>query len=168
MKKSTETETKAHTPVIVSMKRLTNLRQRSREFMRSPFRRALGSSHNQQASEPLRMNVRRKSTSPNSIGIDNAIAGSFGELVGDNGKQSNNQRESEALMTGALPMTMVTAMVSPRARARARKMEPMIAARAKGTTTFQVDSQCVEPRERAASRWSRGTESNTSRETEMM
>ncbi len=65
-------------------------------------------------------------------------------------------------------MTMVTAMVSPRARARARKIEPKIPVRAKGTTTFQVDSQRVEPRERAASRWSRGTERSTSRDTEMM
>src|SRR6202043_3127886 len=74
----------------------------------------------------------------------------------------------EALIVGVLPMTMVTAMVSPRARASAKKIEPMMPVRANGTTTFQVDSQRVEPRARAASRWSRGTESRTSRETEMM
>ena len=65
-------------------------------------------------------------------------------------------------------MTMVTAMVSPRARASARKIEPMMPVLAKGTTTFQVDSQRVEPSASAASRWSRGTDSSTSRDTEMM
>jgi len=53
--------------------------------------------------------------------------------------------KSEALIVGVFPMTIVTAIVSPRARASARKIEPMMPVRAKGTTTFQVDSQRVEP-----------------------
>ena len=76
--------------------------------------------------------------------------------------------KSELLMVGVLPMTMVTATVSPRARAKARNIEPMMPARANGTTTFQVDSQRVEPSARAASRWSRGTAIRISRETEIM
>ncbi len=75
---------------------------------------------------------------------------------------------SDALMDGVFPITIVTAMVSPNARARARKIEPMMPVRAKGTTTFQVDSHRVAPRARAASRWSSGTDSSTSRDTEMM
>ena len=63
---------------------------------------------------------------------------------------------------------MVTAMVSPRARAIERNTEPMIPVRANGTTTFQVVSQRVAPRPSAASRWSLGTDINTSRDTEMM
>ena len=46
---------------------------------------------------------------------------------------------SEALILASLPITIVTAIVSPSARARARKTEPMIPVRAQGTTTFQVD-----------------------------
>src|SRR5438034_639827 len=38
-------------------------------------------------------------------------------------------------------MTMVTAMVSPRARASARNTEPKMPLRAKDTTTCQADSQ---------------------------
>ena len=72
------------------------------------------------------------------------------------------------MICGVLPITIVTAMVSPSARAKARKMEPMMPVLAKGTTTFQVVSQRVDPSANAASRWSRGTASNTSRETEMM
>src|SRR5260370_29482976 len=63
---------------------------------------------------------------------------------------------------------MVTAMVSPSARASARKIEPKIPVRANGTTTFQVASQRVAPNASAASRCSRGTESSTSRETEII
>ena len=65
-------------------------------------------------------------------------------------------------------MTMVTAMVSPKARANARKMDPMIPSRAWGTTTCQVDSHLVAPSARAASRCSRGTASSDSREMEMI
>jgi len=95
MKKSTETETKAHTPVMVSMKRLTNLRQRRREFMRSPIPPpALGSSHNQQASEPVE-NERQKKEYESQLnkGLIMQIAGSFGELVGDNGGDRITGRE---------------------------------------------------------------------------
>ncbi len=74
----------------------------------------------------------------------------------------------EALMCGSFPITIVTAMVSPRARAKARKIEPMMPSRAYGTTTCQVDSHFVAPSARAASRCSRGTSSRASREIEMM
>ena len=69
---------------------------------------------------------------------------------------------------GSLPITIVTAMVSPRARANARNIDPIIPVRAHGTTTCQVDSQRVAPKPKAASRCSRGTVNSTSRETEMM
>ena len=62
--------------------------------------------------------------------------------------------EVAATVTSRYPSTRVVilTMVSPRARAKARKIEPMMPVRAKGTTTFQVDSQRVAPRARAASR----------------
>ena len=75
---------------------------------------------------------------------------------------------NDALICGLFPMTMVTAMVSPSARAKARNTEPMMPVRAHGTTTCQVASQRVAPIASAASRCSRGTLSNTSRDTEMM
>ena len=62
---------------------------------------------------------------------------------------------------------MVTAMVSPKARARLRKTDPKMPSLAYGTTTCQVLSQRVAPKARAASRCSRGTASSDSRETEM-
>src|SRR6266852_2292102 len=70
---------------------------------------------------------------------------------------------NEALIVGVFPMTMVTAIVSPSARASAKKIDPMIPVRANGTTTFQVDSQRVAPNASAASRWSLGTDISTSR-----
>ena len=72
------------------------------------------------------------------------------------------------MIVGLFPTTMVTAMVSPSARAMARKTDPMMPRRAYGTTTCQVVSHRVAPNASAASRRSRGTASNTSRETEMM
>jgi len=59
------TETKAHTPVMVSMKRLTTCASET-EFMRSPFRRPAGSSHNQQASEPVENERQKKEYESNS------------------------------------------------------------------------------------------------------
>src|ERR1017187_8877999 len=75
---------------------------------------------------------------------------------------------NDALICGVLPITMVTAMVSPRARASARKMDPMMPVEALGITTRQMVCHWLAPRARDASRWSRATESRTSRETEMM
>ena len=97
------------------------------------------------------------------------IAGGLGELVGDH--RCDGVAGRKAAKRGwreSLPITMVTAMVSPRARARARKIDPIMPSRAKGTTTCQVDSHLVAPSASAASRWSRGTASNASREMEMM
>src|ERR1035438_7368392 len=63
---------------------------------------------------------------------------------------------------------MVTAMVSPRARAKPRKIEPRMPSLAYGTTICQVVSHLVAPKARAASLWSRGTARRDSRETDMM
>src|SRR2546427_3061286 len=119
--------------------------------------------------KPLSMKVRMKSTRPSSIKdcVCRSPVASVNSLAMTAAMEYPGEKR-EALMMGVLPMTMVTAIVSPRARARARKTEPKMPAQAKGTTTFHVDSQRVAPRERAASRWSRGTERSTSRETEMI
>ena len=53
---------------------------------------------------------------------------------------------SEELMRCALPMTKVTAMVSPSARPRPSMMPPTMPVRAYGTTTCQITSQVVAPR----------------------
>ena len=71
-------------------------------------------------------------------------------------------------MAGSLPITIVTAIVSPSARARARKTDPMMPSRANGRTALKVDSHFVAPKASAASRCSRGTARSASRETEMM
>ena len=63
---------------------------------------------------------------------------------------------------------MVTAIVSPSARASARKTEPMIPVRAYGTMTFHVDSHFVAPNASAASRCSVGTANRIPREMEMI
>ena len=55
------------------------------------------------------------------------VSGGLRELVGDYGGYGAN---NEAWMLGSFPMTMVTAMVSPKARARPRKIEPKIPNRA--------------------------------------
>src|SRR5258707_621556 len=118
---------------------------------------------------PFRMNVSRKRTSPSAISdckYKSPVASVNSLAITAAIEQPG--AKSEAAILGVLPITMVTAMVSPRARASARKIEPMMPVFAKGTTTFQVDSHRVEPRANAASRWSRGTESRTSRDTEMM
>ena len=53
---------------------------------------------------------------------------------------------SEALMRCALPMTNVTAMVSPSARPRPSMMPPTMPTREYGTTTCQMTSHVVVPR----------------------
>ena len=55
--------------------------------------------------------------------------------------------KSERLICGLLPITMVTAMVSPSALASARKIDPKMPRRAKGTTTREVVCQRVAPRQ---------------------
>ena len=52
---------------------------------------------------------------------------------------------SEALMRCALPMTKVTAMVSPSARPSPSMMPPTMPVREYGTTTCQMTSQVVAP-----------------------
>src|SRR5579863_4846331 len=116
---------------------------------------------------PFSTNVKRKSTRPSSIralkykfpvASENSLASTAAiEYPGEN---------RDAAILGLLPMTMVTAMVSPSARASARNTEPKMPILAAGTTTFQVDSHLVAPRASAASRWSRGIASRTSRDTE--
>jgi hypothetical protein len=61
-----------------------------------------------------------------------------------------------------LPMSMVTAIVSPRARPSAKKQPPMMPGRAYGSTTFQMVCQRVAPRASEPSRWARGTAWQTS------
>ena len=63
-----------------------------------------------------------------------------------------------------LPMTMVTAMVSPSARPRPRMTAPMMPDRANGRTARQMTSQRVAPSANIASRWLPGTAWMTSRE----
>src|SRR5213078_1776843 len=53
---------------------------------------------------------------------------------------------SDEPMRCALPMTKVTAMVSPSARPRPSMMPPIMPVRAYGTTTCQITSQVVAPR----------------------
>ena len=67
-------------------------------------------------------------------------------------------------MTAALPMTMVTAIVSPIARPRPSMAAPEIPAREYGSTATRIISQRVAPSASAASLWSRGTVDMTSRE----
>ena len=70
---------------------------------------------------------------------------------------------------GRLPMTIVTAIVSPRARPRPRIIAPkMPFARVGQSTAMRVTSQRVAPRPYAASRWRSGTLRKISRETLVM
>ena len=52
---------------------------------------------------------------------------------------------SEVLIRWALPITNVTAIVSPRARPKPSMMPPTMPTREWGTTTFQMTSQVVAP-----------------------
>ena len=53
--------------------------------------------------------------------------------------------KSDALMATAPPITMVTAIASPRARPRPRMVAPTIPGRAIGRITIRVISQRVAP-----------------------
>src|SRR5690625_2276151 len=68
----------------------------------------------------------------------------------------------------ALPMTNVTAMVSPSARPRPSMMPPITPPLVKGSTTFQTTSHVVEPNPYADSFSMGGTTSKTSRMTAVM
>src|SRR6266481_5836236 len=69
----------------------------------------------------------------------------------------------EVLMRCALPMTKVTAIVSPSARPRPSMTPPTTPIRVYGRTTCQTTSVLVEPRAYALSLRIAGTVSNTSR-----
>ena len=51
------------------------------------------------------------------------VAGGLGEFVGDDGRDGVAGRKRDLAICGVLPMTIVTAIVSPRARAKARNTE---------------------------------------------
>src|ERR1700681_1923917 len=69
----------------------------------------------------------------------------------------------EELMRCALPITKVTAMVSPSARPRPNMMPPTMPTRECGTTTFHITSQVVAPSPYPDSLSMAGTVSKTSR-----
>jgi hypothetical protein len=69
-------------------------------------------------------------------------------------------------MSWPLPITIVTAIVSPSARPRPRIAAPTTPERAYGSTALTATSQRVAPRPNIASRWLFGTELSTSREIE--
>ena len=69
---------------------------------------------------------------------------------------------------GRLPMTIVTAIVSPSARPSPRMTAPMIPERAYGRTAFVIISQRVAPSASIASRCESGTAVMTSREIATM
>src|SRR5205807_892483 len=72
---------------------------------------------------------------------------------------------TETLMSCRLPISMVTAMVSPSARPRPSMIAPMMPARPYGRTADHTASQRVAPSPSAASRWLPGTARSTSRDT---
>ena len=71
----------------------------------------------------------------------------LGELVGDHARPGWRRcRAASARMSGLLPITMVTAMVSPSARPRREhRRAPEAAARAYGSTPCRIISQRVAP-----------------------
>src|ERR1700754_5156822 len=75
---------------------------------------------------------------------------------------------SDELILWELPITKVTAMVSPRARPRASMAPPTTPVEQKGRQTFHITSQLVEPRPYEASFNTLGTVSSTSRVTAEM
>ena len=62
-----------------------------------------------------------------------------------------------------LPMTIVTAIVSPSARPRPRMIAPKMPERARGKNDVRIVSQAVAPRASAPSRSALGTARSTSR-----
>src|SRR5512140_2692030 len=75
---------------------------------------------------------------------------------------------SDGLIRYALPMTNVTAIVSPSARPRPSMIPPMTPTFVYGSTMFQTTSHVVQPMPYADSFSTGGTISNTSRITDEM
>ena len=75
---------------------------------------------------------------------------------------------SEATICARLPMTMVTAIVSPMARPRPSMIAPRIPVRPYGNTATRTISHLVAPKAKAASRCACGTARSTSCVTEVM
>ena len=75
------------------------------------------------------------------------IAHRFGEFVGERRRRCCCPGQTAtSLIRWALPMTKVTAMVSPSARPRPSMMPPTTPILVYGSTTFQTTSQVVAPR----------------------
>jgi hypothetical protein len=66
-------------------------------------------------------------------------------------------------ISGRLPITIVTAIVSPSALPKPRITPPTMPARALRSTPMRIISQRVAPSASTASRWCCGTTCNTSR-----
>src|SRR6202521_431813 len=114
----------------------------------------------------LTVSVTRISTSPSSI----SAAGYRLPVASENSlaillASVYPGEKIEGGISSRLPMTMVTAMVSPSARPRASTVAPKIPARAAGSNTRHVVSHQVAPRATDDSRSPRGTARITSRET---
>ena len=91
-------------------------------------------------------------------------AGGLGVLVGDHAGHRLARREERSEISRRLPMTIVTAIVSPSARPRPRMIAPKMPARGGLEHRERIISQRVAPSASAASRWARGTALKTSRE----
>ncbi len=87
------------------------------------------------------------------------------ELVGDDGSHRVLRVEERRETCGLLPMTIVTAIVSPRARPKPSMIAPRIPLLPKPSATL-IASHRVAPRAYAASRWVKGTFFRISRATD--
>ncbi len=76
--------------------------------------------------------------------------------------------KSEIAISGLLPITMVTAMVSPKARLSPKIAAPAIPGLAGLSTAIRIVSHFVAPRAYAASRWVCGVVINISVQTEVI
>ena len=132
--------------------------------------RAPGRAHapDEEPGHPLTTKVTAKSRSPSSSATTDKVVPGFRVLVGDDGGHRVARLEKRATICGLLPMTMVTAIVSPSARPRARITAPEMPARPYGKTTCQIVSHFVAPRASEPSRCICGTADSTSRETAAM
>ena len=92
------------------------------------------------------MNVTMNSRKPSAISeerymSESASVNSFAMVAAMELPGSSSEADSRC----ALPSTKVTAIVSPSARPRPRKMPPITADRVYGSTMFQTTSHVVEP-----------------------
>src|SRR5205807_9926007 len=130
---------------------------------------ALGSGDNQQARKAVEDEGEdEKHQAKLDQGLRMELTGCFGEFIGDHGGDGISGREQRRADHRRIADNHGDGHRFAEGPSQGQKIEPKMPARAKGTTTFHVDSQRVAPRESAASRWSRGTERSTSRETEMI